>query len=555
MLSRLLRANPKKRATIENMRLHPWTNDGYSKPPMQQPLSNINNTNRRRLSSKISCLVDTPIKGMTPGSRTRSDSRLNERPGMKPRTPSSLRTNKQPADPGTASPANPAAKRKLVMEPGSPKGSMRAVQEEPEAERPKSASAMLSKTPSKPPRPSRSKLDRCEMMGIPSPRQSGSGITSPRCIVSPEASLKKSSSYDNKNSEGAPENKFKLTPDRRTLSENMSTAKFSSHYDQVKDFKPPAFKDQGEITMVDSESHLFDGFGGSTRTIHQAQIDLDAHISELTNMLKDKEEEVLAPEPSKAESSAKTPVPEEQEAAKPSVTPTNEKTPTKPTPKKQTLQLRSSVPRTPQKDLTPTARSKAAINKTGLGAKRPLGRPTNATTQRAKSAATRDRPSSVKTRTPHSKSAADPAAPLRNRRNSDIAGSLSNLSIRSDADISVKSTDSAPRNRASARKISTAPSPAKRNPKIAAKVDCHRPPKKVNSSNNSSSSDIIKTKEKEGVKSRISSIINKPKSVSRKASDVSINSSAAPTTPRVQKRAPKNTVSFTILNTAASLNA
>lgn len=272
MLSRLLRANPKKRATIETMRLHPWTNDGYSKPPMQQPLSNINNKDRRRLSSKISCLVETPIKGMTPNSRTRSDSRLNERGGMKPKTPTTpSRVPKCPQE--VVAPPNPSVKRRLILEPSSPAPSMRPVSEEPELERPKSASAMLSKIPSKPPRPSRSKLDRCEM-GIPSPRfssKSGTDFSSAnRNVLSPDAALKKSTSYDNKKTNPeSPENKFKLTPDRRTLSENMSLAQFSNDYDKVKNFLPPDFKDAGEITMVDSESHMFDGFGGSNRSIQQ----------------------------------------------------------------------------------------------------------------------------------------------------------------------------------------------------------------------------------------------------------------------------------------------
>jgi len=540
MIARLLRANPKKRATIENIRLHPWTNDGYSKPPMQQPLSNINHKDRRRLSSKISCLVDTPIKGMTPGSRTRSDSRLNERSSMKPRTPSaSMRPSTKSSQESTI--PNPNAKRRLVMEPSSPQPAMKAVSEEPEIERPKSASAMLSKVPSKPPRPSRSKLERCEMMGIPgSPskntdQRSGSESDGRKKVLSPDSALKRSSSHGNKLKPSSPENKFKLTPDRRTLSENTSLAQFSSDYERdINSFKPPAIKDAGEITMIDSESHLFDGFGGSTRNVYY-----DPNVTDITKELK---EPSIVISPTEPKPDNKTPVPEENTVApKSTPTPTNPPAQPKKTAKKP-VEGRTSLPKKDTKDTNgPSARSKAAINKTGLGAKRPLGRPSDSTTQRGKSAGTtRDRPSSVKSRTPIKQGSNTISNPSRSRRNSDIiTGSLSNLSIKSETDKST-SSETGTRTRIS-RNISTAPSPAKRNMNVKSKVDCHRAPKKSTNAS-SGSGEIIKKneKDKEGVKSKISALITNrtTKTVNRKPSDASLGST--PNTPR-SKRANKVT--------------
>ena len=540
MIARLLRANPKKRATIENIRLHPWTNDGYSKPPMQQPLSNINHKDRRRLSSKISCLVDTPIKGMTPSTRTRSDSRLIER-SMKPRTPSA---SMRPSTKSSESPvSNPNAKRRLVMEPStSPQPTMKSVSEEPEVERPKSASAMLSKVPSKPPRPSRSKLERCEMMGIPgspsknSDQRSGSESDG-RKALSPDSALKRSSSHGNKVKTSSPENKFKLTPDRRTLSENTSLAQFSSDYErEISNFKPPAIKDAGEITMIDSESHLFDGFGGSTRNVYY-----DPNVTEITKVLK---EPSIVISPTEPKPDNITPVPEENSAPKTTPTPpVNPPAQTKKTTKKP-VEGKTSLPK---KDANgPSARSKAAINKTGLGAKRPLGRPSDSTTQRGKSATTRDRPSSVKSRTPVNKGSSNTVPnPSRSRRNSDIiTGSLSNLSLKSETDKST-SSETGTRTRLT-RNISTAPasSPAKRNMNVKSKVDCHRTPKKSTTAS-SGSGELIKKneKDKEGVKSKISALITnrttKPAN-NRKTTEGTLGST--PNTPR-SKRANKATVS------------
>ncbi|KAL5256703.1 hypothetical protein ACHWQZ_G011833 [Mnemiopsis leidyi] len=539
MIARLLRANPKKRATIENIRLHPWTNDGYSKPPMQQPLSNINHKDRRRLSSKISCLVETPIKGMTPGSRTRSDSRLNER-SMKPRTPSaSMRPSTKS---GETPVSNPNAKRRLVMEPSSPQPAMKSVSEEPEIERPKSASAMLSKVPSKPPRPSRSKIERCEMMGIPgsptknSDQRSGSESEG-RQALSPDSALKRSSSHGNKVKQSSPESKFKLTPDRRTLSENTSLAQFSSDYERdINSFKPPAIKDAGEITMIDSESHLFDGFGGSTRNVY-----LDPNITDITKELKEPSIVISPTEPPKPDN--KTPVPEENStASKKTPTPTNPPSTQPEKTTKKSLSARTSLPK--REANGPSARSKAAINKTGLGAKRPLGRPSESSTQRGKSATTnRDRPSSVKSRTPV-KSHNTISNPSRSRRNSDvITGSLSNLSIRSETD---KSTSSETGRTRITRNISTAPSssPAKRNLNVKSKVDCHRTPKRSTTAS-SGSGEIIKKndKDKEGVKSKISALItNRSSKTSNNKKPTETSLGSAPNTPR-SKRANKVTVS------------
>lgn len=534
MLSRLLRANPKKRASIENIRLHPWTNDGYSKPPMQQPLSNINHKDRRRLSSKISCLVDTPIKGMTPTARTRSDSRISEKvPGIKPRTPSS--GIRPVSKPGESNIGNPNVKRRLVMEPSSPSPSMNAVSEEPELERPKSASAMLSK-PSKPPRPSRSKIERCEMIDIPgSPTQepgsvSGGESVDSKNAVSPEAVFKRSSSYGNEVDPKNVDLKFKLTPDRRTLSENTSLAKFSC--DEPRDFKPPLIKDAGEITMVDSESHLFDGFGGSARNVHY-----DHNINDFDKQLREPSL-ILSP----TEEKPAPPLNNVNTITPPKATPTTQKKSLK-----KPVEARTSLPRTTQKDINKiqkdsahAARSKAAINKTGLGAKRPLGRSTEKTTQSqraAKSAGpTRDRPSSVKQRVPaKATNNTVPAPTTRSRRNSDVmTGSMSNLSLKSEADMS--SDSSATKHRSSSRNL-VAPSPAKprTNTNIKSKVDCHRSTTgKRPSTTSSGSGEIIKNsndKEKEGVKSKINSLISKPsKTHSRKTSDVSV-----PGTPRTQR--------------------
>lgn len=535
MIARLLRANPKKRATIENIRLHPWTNDGYSKPPMQQPLSNINHKDRRRLSSKISCLAETPIKGMTPGSRTRSDSRLNERGSisMKPRTPSSSMPRPSSTKSSESPTPNPNAKRRLVMEPSSPQPlAMKPVSEEPEVERPKSASAMLSKVPSKPPRPSRSKLER---MGQKSDQRSGSESDS-RNALTPESALKRSSSHGNKAKPSSPDDKFKLTPDRRTLSENTSLAQFSSDYERdINSFKPPEIKDAGEITMIDSESNMFDGFGGSTRNVYY-----DPNVRNITLELK---EPSIVISPTSPKQDNRTPIPEESPVApKTTPTPTNPPPPTKKTTKKP-VEGKTSLPK---RDTGPSARSKAAINKTGLGSKRPVGRPSDSTTQRGKSAGTtRDRPSSVKNRTPvKSNTITNPSSTTRSRRNSDIiTGSLSNLSIKSETDKS-SSSETGSRTRIT-RNISTAPSPAKKNLNIKSRVDCHRsgnPKKATNTS--SGSGEIIKRndkeKEKEGVKSKISAIITNrtSKAVNRKSSDASLAS--APNTPR-SKRANKVT--------------
>eukprot|EP00116_Pleurobrachia_bachei_P007000 sb/3467262/ len=246
VLCRLLRANPRKRATIENIRTHPWINDGYSKPPMQQPISNINQKDRRRLSSKISCLSEAPLRGLTP--RPRSNSRT-------PSVSSATSRNKK------SSSAHPSetealknAKRKLVLEPSSPAAtssgprsplSMKTVKEEAPPERPKSASAMLSKIPSKPPRPSKSKVET--MIGEEFHERSKSDVTPPSTTG---GELKKCSSYDNKGSpQGTPEPKL-LTPDRRTLSENMSLAKFAtSEY-----VEPPKIKDAGEFSLPNTNN-------------------------------------------------------------------------------------------------------------------------------------------------------------------------------------------------------------------------------------------------------------------------------------------------------------
>ena len=423
------------------------------------------------------------------------------------------------------------------MEPSSPQPSMNVVSEEPELERPKSASAMMSK-PSKPPRPSRSKIERCEMIGIP-----GSPVPDPgtfsagesldnRSDLSPEAVFKRSSSYGNKVDQNDLDLKFKLTPDRRTLSENTSLAKFAC--DEPRHFKPPLIKDAGEITMVDSESHLFDGFGGSARNVHY-----DHNINNNDKQLREPSF-IISPTDEKAPpQNENNPVP-----PKPATT-TAKKSIKKP------LELRSSLPRTSQKEAsksqtedTIAARSKAAINKTGLGAKRPLCRPADKSTQSqrvAKSAgSTRERPSSVKQRTPLKGGSNTVPAPARPRRNSDVmAGSMSNLSIKSDADVS--SDSSVARNRSSRNIV--APSPAKpRNTNIKSKVDCHRPAPKRPSTTSSGSGEIIKNtneKEKEGVKSKINSLIRRPsKTHVRKTSEVS-----APSTPRTQRNT-KTAVSF-----------
>ena len=543
LLSRLLRANPKKRATIENIRVHPWTNDGYTKPPMQQPASNINHTNRRRLSSKISCLSDTPIKGLTASSRTKSDNRLSDNRGViKPRTPSSVNrsTPRSKADSERSIPTpatvNSNVKRKLVMEPASPQPTMKMVKEEPEPEleleRPKSATAML-KTPSKPPRPSRSKLDRAEILssGIKSPEtgsfheRSKSEATSPEVQTTP----KKSSSYDNK-SHPSPINdpKFKLTPDRRTMSESTSLAKYSEYDSIGRSFKPPIIKDAGEITMIDSESHLFDGFGGSTKSIQHMTTDLENHINELNTILKKGTDESSQKSPDTV-----TPVDNRQ-------TPT----PSTTTPKKKPLESKSSLTKTtPQKT---TARSKAAINKSGLVSKKPLANQrttgTISSAQRAKSCVSRDRPSSVKTRTPGNAPTNNSIVNRRNRRNSDITGSLSNLSIKSnETDLSIKSEVITTRSRVS----KPGDPPQKRNTRfnVKSKVDCYRDPPAKTKTPVRKTDSIEKTgagtKSKDGVKSKISSMIrNKPNANKKEENTI-------PSTPRA-KRTDRKKVGFLI---------
>ena len=239
-----------------------------------------------------------------------------------------------------------------------------------------------------------------------------------------------------------------------------------------------------------------------------------------------------------------TPVPlDDSASSKKSLTPTNENTPTK-----LPLTTRSSIPKTPNREKGPSSntvigRSKAAMNKTGLGAKRALCRPTETASSRGKTLTSRDRPSSVKQRTSVKGGTANSTIPgSRSRRNSEIiTGSLSNLSLKSsEADNSVRS-DVAPRNRPSTRSVASAPSPSKRVPKVTAKVDCHRTPIKKTPAS-STSGDIVTKKDKEGVKSRISSIMNRPstKSMSRKASDASLTS--APTTPRAARS--QKSVSF-----------
>lgn len=560
LLSRLLRANPKKRATIENIRVHPWTNDGYTRPPMQQPLSTVNHGNRRRLSNKISCLSETPIKGLTPNSRTKSDSKLSDHMGrisIKPKTPSSARTERPSSVGGVKTGlTNPNVKRKLMSEPASPKIGFREplhtqpIKEadretergERELERPKSAAAMLSKPqmPAKPPRPSRSRLGKCDMVtdvatdDTDSPEDNKQGA--------------KRSSSCNRDTSDTSEPHY-LTPDRRTLSENINLAKYGSDYDASPDFRPPQISGEGEITMVDSESHLFDGFGGSMRSIQQVHLNMDNHIEELSNLLKAKEDDDTS---TAGDTLSVTPVPKNKNDHELQPGPENiNKTPkvvkkeAVVTTTKTPLEREKSLTRTPLKGPGSTARSKAAINKTTLGAKRP--RPVSSNTaQRAKSIAARDRPSSTRT-----KPSTAPAKPnsagtvaVRNRRNSDVCSTSS-----------VRSLVSEPKSvtpRGSLRGNPTAAtSPAKRNTKIVAKskVDCHRAPiAPPRTAKDKASEHIIppKSNDKTTVSSKISSYITGSKPRPKTSAQTNENKTpesksptATPTTPRGSSRTVK----------------
>eukprot|EP00116_Pleurobrachia_bachei_P007305 sb/3467567/ len=271
--------------------------------------------------------------------------------------------------------------------------------------------------------------------------------------------------------------------------------------------------------MVDSEAAMFDGFGGSTRCIES----VSSGITELTQSLAD----MAVPEESATKPPAAggvTPTPDDNSSR---ATPTN---PTPAPPPKKKVESKLSTPRTPLRgdNCTGAARSKAAINKSGLGAKRPLNRPTNpGAAQRAKSMATRDRPTSVKTRGPTTPSSAGSGTgSLRSRRNSDIV-SVSNLSVRSEADLSRSGAS-----RGSLRKPGT--SPAKRTANVKSKVDCHRTPRTNSAENNNLNNSKVAnttTDKKSGVRSQISSLVTK-KTTRSSASD---STASAPTTPRTQR--------------------
>lgn len=554
LLSRLLRANPKKRATIENIRVHPWTNDGYTRPPMQQPLSTVNHGNRRRLSNKISCLSETPIKGLTPNSRTKSDSKLSDHMGrisIKPKTPSSGRTERPSSGGGVSKTGltNPNVKRKLMSEPASPKTGFREPlhsqpikeaerETERELERPKSAAAMLSKSqmPAKPPRPSRSKLGKCDMVADMGGDDTD-GATSPEDPK--QLGSKRSSSYNRDSDTSEP---HYLTPDRRTLSENINLAKYGSDYDAAPDFKPPQISGEGEITMVDSESHLFDGFGGSMRSIQHVQLNMDNHIEELSNMLlKAKEDEDTDTAGETTQSITPVPKNRNELEVQPEHDNVFDNDAPKPVKKESTvpkppLEREKSLTRTPLKGPGSTARSKAAINKTALGAKRP--RPvSNNPAQRAKSIAARDRPSSTRAKpsTAPAKPSSAGTVAARNRRNSDVCSTSSVRSLVSEP----KSTTP----RGSLRGTSTT-SPAKRNTKIVAKskVDCHRVPTAPPRTAKDKSSDHIippKTNDKTTVSSKISSYITGGKPRPKTSAQTNENKTpesksptSTPTTPR-----------------------
>ena len=517
---------------------------------MQQPLSTVNHGNRRRLSNKISCLSETPIKGLTPNSRTKSDSKLSDHMGrisIKPKTPSSARTERPSSVGGVKTGfTNPNVKRQLMSEPASPKSGYREPlhtqpikeaerETERELERPKSAAAMLSKPqmPAKPPRPSRSRLGKCEL---------GTDVaTDDTDGDSPEDSKKAAKRSSSCNRDSDPSPPHYLTPGRRTLSENINLAKYGSDYDASPDFIPPQINGEGEITMVDSESHLFDGFGGSMRSIQQVHLNMDNHIEELSNLLKAKEDDDTS---TAGDTLSVTPTPKNKNEQEVQPAPTPRVMKKEPvvasTATKAPLEREKSLTRTPLKGPGSTARSKAAINKTTLGAKRPRPASSNPA-QRAKSIAARDRPSSTRTKpsTAPAKPSSAGTVAARNRRNSDVCSTSSVRSLVSEP----KSTSSTPRGSLRGNSI-TAASPAKRNTKIVAKskVDCHRAPTAPpRTAKDRTSEHIIppKSNDKTTVSSKISSYITGSKPRPKTSAQTNENKTpesksptSTPTTPR-----------------------
>jgi len=211
------------------------------------------------------------------------------------------------------------------------------------------------------------------------------------------------------------------------------------------------------------------------------------------------------------------------------------------------LEREKSLTRTPLKGPGSTARSKAAINKTTLGAKRPRPASSN-TAQRAKSIAARDRPSStrgVKPATAPAKPNSAGTVAARNRRNSDVCSTSSVRSLVSEP----KSTT--PRGSLRGNPITSATSPAKRNTKIVAKskVDCHRAPTAPPRTAKEKTSEHIippKTNDKTTVSSKISSYITGSKPRPKTSAQTNENKTpesksptATPTTPRGSSRTTK----------------